>query len=149
MDFNTVLMSIGNKLPRDGVASITLKDKFEKLSEESQKSAITQLSVLNLKSPALVFWVGTFLLGGFGVGRFMIGDMILGFVRLGLNLPFIMTMVIATASGISEDHILTQVSGLSMFANWTVWWIVDMFLVGKKLRKKNYEKINAVFDNLK
>lgn len=55
MDFNTVLMSIGDKLPRDGVASVTLKDKFEKLSEESQKNAITQLSVLNLKSPALVF----------------------------------------------------------------------------------------------
>ncbi|MCR2101427.1 hypothetical protein [Campylobacter upsaliensis] len=98
MDFNTVLMSIGDKLPRDGVASVTLKDKFEKLSEESQKNAITQLSVLNLKSPALVFWVGTFLLGALGVGRFM---------------------------------------------------IVDMFLVGKKLRKKNYEKISAVFDNLK
>lgn len=150
MDFNTVLMSIGDKLPRDGIASVALKDKFEKLSEESQKSAITQLSVLNLKSPALVFWVGTFLLGGFGVGRFMIGDMVLGFVRLGLNLPFIMAMVvIATASGISEDHILIRVSGLLIFANWTVWWIVDMFLVGKKLRKKNYEKINAVFDNLK
>lgn len=145
MDFNTVLMSIGDKLPRDGIASVALKDKFEKLSEESQKSAITQLSVLNLKSPALVFWVGTFLLGGFGVGRFMIGDMVLGFVRLGLT---IMAMVIATASEISEDPILIQVSGLLILANW-VWWIVDMFLVGKKLRKKNYEKINAVFDNLK
>lgn len=149
MDFNTVLMSIGDKLPRDGIASVALKDKFEKLSEESQKSAITQLSVLNLKSPALVFWVGTFLLGVFGVGRFMIGDMVLGFVRLGLTLSCIMAVVIATASGISEDHILIRVSGLLMFANWTVWWIVDMFLVGKKLRKKNYEKINAVFDNLK
>lgn len=146
MDFNTVLMSIGDKLPKDGVASVALKDKFEKLSGESQKSAITQLSVLNLKSPALVFWVGTFLLGGFGVGRFMIGDMILGFVRLGLTvLPFIMAM----AFGASEDHILTKVFVSSIFANWTVWWIVDMFLVGKKLRKKNYEKINAVFDNLK
>lgn len=146
MDFNTVLMSIGDKLPRDGIASVALKDKFEKLSEESQKSAITQLSVLNLKSPALVFWVGTFLLGGFGVGRFMIGDMVLGFVRLGLNLAMV---VIAAASGISEDYILMGVSGLLLFANWNVWWIVDMFLVGKKLRKKNYEKINAVFDNLK
>ncbi|EAJ7130077.1 hypothetical protein CC22_07335 [Campylobacter upsaliensis] len=146
MDFNTVLMSIGDKLPKDGVASVALKDKFEKLSEESQKSAITQLSVLNLKSPALVFWVGTFLLGGFGVGRFMIGDMVLGFVRLGLNLAMV---VIAAASGISEDYILMGVSGLLPFANWNVWWIVDMFLVGKKLRKKNYEKINAVFDNLK
>lgn len=38
--------------------------------------------MLKLKSPALVFWVGTFLFGPFGVERFMIGDMVLGFVRL-------------------------------------------------------------------
>lgn len=93
MDFNTVLMSIGDKLPRDGVASITLKDKFEKLSEESQKNAITQLSVLNLKSPALVFWVGTFLLGALGVGRFMIGDMVLGFALFFLIVGVVWWMV--------------------------------------------------------
>ncbi|MBS4314402.1 hypothetical protein [Campylobacter vulpis] len=145
MDFNTVLMSIGDKLPRDGVASITLKDKFEKLSEESQKNAITQLSVLNLKSPALVFWVGTFLLGGFGVGRFMIGDMILGFVRLVLT---VLAMVVSIFYASSMNDFVGLLYGLLTVANW-IWWIVDMFLVGKKLRKKNYEKISAVFDNLK
>lgn len=145
MDFNTVLMSIGDKLPRDGVASVTLKDKFEKLSEESQKNAITQLSVLNLKSPALVFWVGTFLLGALGVGRFMIGDMVLGFVRLVLT---VLGIVVGIFYESSMNDFVGLLSGLLTLANW-IWWIVDMFLVGKKLRKKNYEKISAVFDNLK
>lgn len=145
MDFNTVLMSIGDKLPRDGVASVTLKDKFEKLSEESQKNAITQLSVLNLKSPALVFWVGTFLLGALGVGRFMIGDMVLGFARLILT---VLAIVVGIFYESSMNDFVGLLSGLLTLANW-IWWIVDMFLVGKKLRKKNYEKISAVFDNLK
>lgn len=30
--------------------------------------------------------------------------------------------------------------GLLWLVNW-IWWIVDMFLVGKKLRKQNFEKI--------
>ncbi|ELF1282484.1 hypothetical protein RNB75_000889 [Campylobacter upsaliensis] len=145
MDFNMVLMSIGDKLPRDGVASVTLKDKFEKLSEESQKNAITQLSVLNLKSPALVFWVGTFLLGALGVGRFMIGDMVLGFARLVLT---VLGIVIAIFYASSMNDFVGLLYGLLALTNW-IWWIVDMFLVGKKLRKKNYEKISAVFDNLK
>lgn len=145
MDFNTVLMSINDKLPRDGVASVTLKDKFEKLSEESQKNAITQLSVLNLKSPALVFWVGTFLLGALGVGRFMIGDMVLGFARLVLT---VLAMVVSIFYASSMNDFVGLLYGLLTLANW-IWWIVDMFLVGKKLRKKNYEKISAVFDNLK
>lgn len=145
MDFNTVLMSIGDKLPRDGVASVTLKDKFEKLSEESQKNAITQLSVLNLKSPALVFWVGTFLLGALGVGRFMIGDMVLGFARLILT---VLGIVVGIFYESSMNDFVGLLSGLLTLANW-IWWIVDMFLIGKKLRKKNYEKISAVFDNLK
>ncbi|EOX1264991.1 hypothetical protein ACPDI4_001534 [Campylobacter upsaliensis] len=145
MDFNTVLMSIGDKLPRDGVASVTLKDKFEKLSEESQKNAITQLSVLNLKSPALVFWVGIFLLGALGVGRFMIGDMVLGFARLILT---VLGIVVGIFYASSMNDFVGLLSGLLTLANW-IWWIVDMFLVSKKLRKKNYEKISAVFDNLK
>ncbi|MCR2062457.1 hypothetical protein [Campylobacter helveticus] len=145
MDFNTVLMSINDKLPKDGVAFVTLKDKFEKLSEESQKNAITQLSVLNLKSPALVFWVGTFLLGALGVGRFMIGDMVLGFARLVLT---VLAIVVGIFYASSMNDFVGLLYGLLTVANW-IWWIVDMFLVGKKLRKKNYEKISAVFDNLK
>lgn len=70
MDFNSVLSNIGDKLPRDGLAAITLKEKFERLSEERKKDVLNQLPMLKLKSPALVFWVGTFLFGSFGVGRF-------------------------------------------------------------------------------
>ncbi|BEK16914.1 hypothetical protein B11000_04060 [Campylobacter jejuni] len=62
MDFNSVLSNIGDKLPRDGLAAITLKEKFERLSEERKKDVLNQLPMLKLKSPALVFWVGLFYL---------------------------------------------------------------------------------------
>lgn len=40
MDFNSVLSNIGDKLPRDGLAAITLKEKFERLSEERKKDVL-------------------------------------------------------------------------------------------------------------
>ncbi|EAH7563787.1 hypothetical protein DDI98_07380 [Campylobacter jejuni] len=134
MDFNSVLSNIGDKLPRDGVAAITLKEKFERLSEERKKDVLNQLPMLKLKSPALVFWVGTFLFGPFGVGRFMIGDMVLGFVRLAFVIIPIIFNIVASKS-------LQNIAYILVIVNWTIWWIVDMFLVGKKLRKQNYEKI--------
>lgn len=135
MDFNTVLLSVGDKLPKDGVSAVMLKDKFERLSEDKQKEVATQLPLLNLKSPALVFWVGTFLLGSLGVGRFMIGDWVLGLVRLGLTIVGIICDVLAF-----EYKFLGIVGGCVYLTNW-IWWIVDMFLVGKKLRRQNCEKI--------
>ena len=86
MDFNSVLLIIQDKLPKDGASSIILKDKFESLSQDKQKDFISKLSQIKLKSPAFVFWVGNFLFGSFGVARFMIGDMMLGFIRLGLTI---------------------------------------------------------------
>ncbi|EOH1967626.1 hypothetical protein ACLWPT_000872 [Campylobacter jejuni] len=133
MDFNSVLSNIGDKLPRDGLAAITLKEKFERLSEE-RKDVLNQLPMLKLKSPTLVFWVGTFLFGPFGVGRFMIGDMVLGFVRLAFVIIPIIFNIVASKS-------LQNIAYILVIVNWTIWWIVDMFLVGKKLRKQNYEKI--------
>ncbi len=90
--------------------------------------------MLKLKSPALVFWVGTFLFGPFGVRRFMIGDMVLGFVRLAFVIIPIIFNIVASES-------LQNIAYILVIVNWTIWWIVDMFLVGKKLRKQNYEKI--------
>ncbi len=90
--------------------------------------------MLKLKSPALVFWVGTFLFSPFGVGRFMIGDMVLGFVRLAFVIIPIIFNIVASES-------LQNIAYILVIVNWTIWWIVDMFLVGKKLRKQNYEKI--------
>lgn len=104
------------------------------LSEERKKDVLNQLPMLKLKSPTLVFWVGTFLFGPFGVGRFMIGDMVLGFVRLAFVIIPIIFNIVASKS-------LQNIAYILVIVNWTIWWIVDMFLVGKKLRKQNYEKI--------
>ncbi|WP_096023252.1 hypothetical protein [Campylobacter lanienae] len=127
MDFNSVLLIIQNKLPKDGVSSAILKDKFESLSQDKQKDFISKLSQIKLKSPAFVFWVGNFLLGNFGVARFMIGDMMLGFIRLGLV--------------ILDIFIELSFNNASILLVIWIWWVVDLFLVGKKLRKQNLEKI--------
>ncbi|WP_096028240.1 hypothetical protein [Campylobacter lanienae] len=127
MDFNSVLLIIQNKLPKDGASSAILKDKFESLSQDKQKDFISKLSQIKLKSPAFVFWVGNFLLGNFGVARFMIGDMMLGFIRLGLV--------------ILDIFIELSFNNASILLVIWIWWIVDLFLVGKKLRKQNLEKI--------
>lgn len=127
MDFNSVLLIIQDKLPKDGVSSAILKDKFESLSQDKQKDFISKLSQIKLKSPAFVFWVGNFLLGNLGVARFMIGDMILGFIRLGLV--------------ILDIFIELSFNNASILLVIWIWWIVDLFLVGKKLRKQNLEKI--------
>ncbi|KRS99041.1 hypothetical protein [Campylobacter coli] len=135
MDFNSVLFSIGDKLPKDATSTVMLKEKFDRLNEDKQKEVVAQLPMIKLKSPALVFWVGTFLFGAFGVGRFMIGDWVLGLIRLGIT-------IVAMFCGILmiTYSALEIIYGLLWLVNW-IWWIVDMFLVGKKLRKQNFEKI--------
>ena len=75
----------------------------------------------------------------------MIGHLVMGFARLVLT---VLAMVVSIFYASSMNDFVGLLYGLLTVANW-IWWIVDMFLVGKKLRKKNYEKINAVFDNLK
>ncbi len=138
MDFNSVLSSIVDKLPRDGLAAITLKEKFERLSQDKQKDFISKLSQIKLKSPAFVFWVGNFLFGSLGVARFMIGDMMLGFIRLGLSILYNIFIVLSLFNNNTEY--LEFISGFILLIIW-IWWIVDLFLVGKKLRKQNLEKI--------
>lgn len=137
MDFNSVLLIIQDKLPKDGASSIILKDKFESLSQDKQKDFISKLSQIKLKSPAFVFWVGNFLLGNLGVARFMIGDMMLGFIRLGLA---ILGIFIELLLFNNNTEYLEFISGFTLLISW-IWWIVDLFLVGKKLRKQNLEKI--------
>lgn len=137
MDFNSVLLIIQDKLPKDGVSSVMLKDKFESLSQDKQKDFISKLSQIKLKSPTFVFWVGNFLLGNLGVARFMIGDMMLGFIRLGLTILYSIFMVLSSSNNNTEYLVIY---GFIFLIN-SIWWIVDLFLVGKKLRKQNLEKI--------
>lgn len=138
MDFNSVLLIIQDKLPKDGASSIILKDKFESLSQDKQKDFISKLSEIKLKSPAFVFWVGNFLFGCFGVARFMIGDMMLGFIRLGL---MILYYIFISLSLFNNNTEYPEFISVFMYLIISIWWIVDLFLVGKKLRKQNLEKI--------
>ena len=138
MDFNSVLLIIQDKLPKDGASSAILKDKFESLSQDKQKDFISKLSQIKLKSPAFVFWVGNFLFGSFGVARFMIGDMMLGFIRLGL---MILYYIFISLSLFNNNTEYPEFISVFMYLIISIWWIVDLFLVGKKLRKQNLEKI--------
>ena len=90
-----------------------LKEKFDRLNEDKQKEVVAQLPMIKLKSPALVFWVGTFLFGPFGVGCFMIGDMVLGFVRLAFVIIPIIFNIVASES-------LQNIAYILALMNWIV-----------------------------
>lgn len=82
------------------------------------------------------------MLGSFGTNRFMIGDTGLGIAKLAKftvwSLGYITGAIVAVGnSELVISLFLFLTFGFVIF----VWWIVDLFLTGKKLRKKNYEKI--------
>lgn len=99
-------------------------------ARQKKDEFVKNLPFLNLKSPAFVFWVGSFLFGNCGVGRFMIGDKLLGGLRLGLVILWIITDIAG---------MVVVAQGLGSCA--MIWWIVDLFLTGKKLRKQNLDKV--------
>lgn len=140
MDANSILMSVNDKLPNnDPLAVDMLRQKLEKLNDTQKQNVMQQLSFAKLKSPAFVFWVGNFLFGSFGVARFMIGDTILGIVKLAI---VILGMIGAIFMGENSP-----VTGFSI-AVANIWWIIDLFLVGPKLRRKNLAKINSIIDSV-
>lgn len=135
-DTNTIMMMVQDKLPKDMISLSNLRDRLDKLSDAKREELVQKLPMLNLKSPALVFWVGSFLFGHLGVGRFMIGDTLLGGIRLGLFILYLMSgffAFISVTAGITISSIAVIAMG--------IWWIVDLLITGKKLRKKNLDKI--------
>ena len=130
MDTNSIMMMLQDKLPKDPTSVIALREKLDKTSEAKKDELMKNLPLLNLKSPALVFWVGSFLLGGLGVGRFMIGDKLHGGLRLGLCVLYFISAFAAMGA-------ITQGLGSWLL----IWSIADLFFIGKKTRKKNLDKI--------
>ncbi len=131
MDTNSIIAMLQNKLPKNQAEHIVLRDKLDKMSEAKRDEfAKTTLLMLNLKSPTKVFWLGSFLFGTFGVGRFMIGDKVLGGIRLALFLLIIVAGMLGFAI----------VSSVLNVISW-IWWIVDLFIVGPKLRRQNLAKV--------
>ena len=145
MDTNSILLAVQDKIPKDIQSRQMLQDRLDKLSDSQRNELVQKLPLLKLKSPALVFWVGSFLFGVFGVGRFMIGDMLLGGIRLALTIVMyaltfigVVDMVDKAPYGeVSTLYIISLVLSLIVF----IWWIVDLFLTGKKLRNNNLNKI--------
>ena len=137
MDTNSIMMMLQDKLPKDPASAMALRDRLDKASDTQKDELVKTLPMLQLKSPAFVFWVGSFLFGAFGVGRFMIGDTIIGGIRLGLVVLFFIFYVLAFEIG------STVVLGLAAALRIAIliWWVADLFLTGKKLRKQNLDKI--------
>lgn len=130
MDTASIMMMLQDKLPKDPASVTALREKLDKTSEAKKDELMKNLPFLNLKSPALVFWVGAFLFGWIGLGRFMIGDKLHGGLRLGM----LILCIIVDIAGMS---VIAQ--GLGSW--FLIWQIVDLFFIGKKTRKKNLDKI--------
>lgn len=163
MNLDAILASIQGKLPKDLMAITTIKEKIEKLNETKKQEVISQISTLDLKSPALVFWVGNFIFGNFGIARFMIRDKVLGFIRLVICILYIMTLILSLSLGmgelaasLDEDYeasnstiagaALLGILSTGIFIIMSIWWLVDLFLVGKKLRRQNFDKIMQILN---
>lgn len=149
MDTYIMLNEIQDKLPRGEMrysALDEIKNRLDSLSDGQRSDVNFKIQALNIKNPALVFWVGSFLFGSFGVGRFMIGDIGLGFARLALQIITLVLLVIVGDG--NEESTIAAIAGLFVIANW-VWWFVDLFLVGKKLRMQNLRKVLLAIDSVK
>lgn len=142
MDSNMILMSVQDKLPKDFLEQQQLKEKLDSLDEKSRDEFMAKIPMLGLKSPAFVFWIANLFFGWLGVARFMIGDMILGGVRLALVVIFFILYVYGTIAG-GSNTALGIIIALCYFTI-IIWNIVDLFLVGKKLRKQNLNKLLSI-----
>lgn len=127
MDAYDVLSAIQGKIPLDDEVQGRIKQMVFSMNKTQIYDFMVKLPTLRLKSPALVFWVGSFAFGNLGIGRFMIGDYALGAIRL------ILFGVGASMRGSTIGEACVSISML--------WWIIDLFIVGKKLRMQNLHKI--------
>lgn len=61
MDSETFILMLEDKLPRnDPLAIDLLRQRLDKLDEKQLDDIAFKISMIKLKSPALVFWVGSF-----------------------------------------------------------------------------------------
>lgn len=141
MDTNAIVMSLQDKLPKDSISTMTLRNELDKANATQKEEFAKNLPLLDLKSPAKVFWLGSFLFGNLGVGRFMVGDMKLGTARLLLFLATCVLGYFLLDSTLDED--LALAGGFFcgvLYVAMILWYVIDLFLTGKTLRKKNLDK---------
>lgn len=73
----------------------------------------------------------------------MIGDVLLGSLNLLLFILYMFFCIAVVVAIAAESDSVADFFDFMLFimaASW-IWWFVDLFLVGKKLRKQNLEKV--------
>lgn len=144
MDYNIYLLNIQNKINQEDC--FNLKLKFEQVQDEDK--ILSNLVLLELQDPIKPLIVsiicGCLCLGWLAIDRFMIKDYALGILRMILSL---FPCVLFFALGIDYENNDSDISeiciGLSVLflIVGIIWWGVDLFLVYKKTKKQNYNKI--------
>ena len=160
MNASSVIAMLQDKLPKNHAQLKTLEDKLNSLDETKINDLVSKIPQLNLKSPTIVFWVGSFVFGVLGVNRFMIGQTALGLAKLALFILYIVfiflfaKVIISVNEWITPEEILhlmdlakTYSKIISIFEIIIIiWWVIDLFITGKSVRKQNLEKISKAID---
>ena len=145
MDTNLILDEIKGKLPKGKIGQATmadLKSRLDSLSDSQRSDAFLKIQGANLKTPIIVD-IFNFFFGNLGVGRFMIGDIGIGLARLALTLIW---MAIGGMNDGSEEMKVFNISfGIFVWG----WWLVDLYLVLKKVRMQNLHKVLLAIDSVK
>lgn len=160
MNASSVIAMLQDKLPKNHAQLKTLEDKLNSFDETKINDLVSKIPQLNLKSPTFVFWVGSFIFGVLGVNRFMIGQTALGLAKLALFILYIVfifllaKVIISVNEWITPEEILhlmdlakTYSKIISIFEIIIIiWWVIDLFITGKSVRKQNLEKISKAID---
>lgn len=160
MNASSVVAMLQDKLPKNHAQLKTLEDKLNSFDETKINDLVSKIPQLNLKSPTIVFWVGSFVFGVLGVNRFMIGQTALGLAKLALFILYIVfiflfsKVIISVNEWITPEemlHLMDLAKTYSKIINIfeiiiIIWWVIDLFITGKSVRKQNLEKISKAID---
>ncbi len=145
MDYNIFLLSIQDKINHEDY--LNLKVKLEQLQNKDR--FLSNLSFLQLQNPItpLISSIicACFALGWLSIDRFIIKDFALAALRVILSFwcwaIFLFLAVDYENNGaLGTSEIFLILSMLFLLLG-VIWWAIDLFLVYKKVKKQNYNRI--------
>ena len=154
MNASSVIAMLQDKLPKNHAQLKTLEDKLNSFDETKINNLVSKIPQLNLKSPTIVFWVGSFVCGVLGVNRFMIGQTALGLAKLALFIFLLAKVIISVDEWITPEEMLYLMDLAKTYSKTInifeiiiiIWWVIDLFITDKSVRKQNLEKISKAID---
>ena len=96
MNTSSVIAMLQDKLPKNHAQLKTLEDKLNSLDETKINDLVSKIQQLNLKSPTIVFWVGSFVFGALDINRFMTGQIWLGALKQAIFLAHAVLFIVIT-----------------------------------------------------